>query len=263
MRDWKKANLKSRYIKYLTTLVKQPRLLCNYRNIVLLSHMRSNSSLTGHLIGSHPEINGYYEIQQDYLTNSDFLLQKIKYAMANNVKPNSHFFFDKLLHNGVNIDCNLMIQRNAIVFISLRDVNATIPSIVKLAKRENWREQSEEYATRYLSRRLDDLANYAQQLKGKYAYFDADLLRDNSEETLNFITNVVGLETPIPSEYNVQSLTGIGGAGDTSDAIKSGKIIPNQSISKDNAFVSDLAIQDKFNDVRALLINNSHSSLTY
>ena len=224
--------------------------------------MRSNSSLIGHLIGSHPEINGYYEIQQDYLTNSDFLLQKIKYAMANNVKPNSRFFFDKLLHNGVNVDCDLMIKRNAIVFISLRDVNATIPSIVKLAKREKWREQSEEYATRYLSKRLDDLAHYARQLKGKYAYFDADLLRESSEETLNFIANVVGLETPIPSEYNVQSLTGIGGAGDTSDAIRSGKIIPNKSISKGNAFVSDLEIQDKFNDVRALLINNSHSSLT-
>lgn len=243
--------------------MKQPRLLSKYQNIFLLSHMRSNSSLLGHLIGSHPEINGYYEVQQDYLTSSDFLLQKIKFAMANIVKPNSRYFFDKLLHNGVNIDCNLVAQKNAVVFISLRDVNATIPSIMKLAKQENWRDQSEEYASRYFLRRLGDLANYGEQLKGKYAYFDADLLRDRSEETLRFLTDALGLSTQIPSEYNVQSLTGVGGAGDTSEAIMSGKIMPTSNTSDNNEFATDQQIQDKFNDVRLLLINNSHSSLTY
>lgn len=259
----KRAKLKSSYIKYLVTVMKQPSILSTYQNIFLLSHMRSNSSLLGHLIGSHDEINGYYEVQQDYLTSQDFLLQKIKFAMANKIKPQSRYFFDKLLHNGVNIDCNLVQQRNAVVLISLRDVNATIPSIMKLAQRENWHDKSEEYAARYLLRRLDDLANYGQQLKGKYAYFDADLLRDKSEETLKFITEVLGLVTQIPAEYNVQSLTGVGGAGDTSDAIMSGKIMPNKNTSDVNEFVSGQEIQNKFNDVRALLINNSHSSLTY
>ena len=30
--------------------------------IFLLSHMRAYTSLAGHILGSHPQINGYYEM---------------------------------------------------------------------------------------------------------------------------------------------------------------------------------------------------------
>ncbi|MGV8991151.1 MAG: hypothetical protein ACOH1Q_07075 [Thiobacillus sp.] len=33
-----------------------------YARISLLSHMRALSSLAGHILGSHPQINGYYEM---------------------------------------------------------------------------------------------------------------------------------------------------------------------------------------------------------
>jgi len=31
-----------------------------YARIFLLSHMRVYTSLAGHILGSHPQINGYY-----------------------------------------------------------------------------------------------------------------------------------------------------------------------------------------------------------
>ena len=34
--------------------------------IFLLSHMRAYTSLAGHILGSHPEINGYYEMHISY-----------------------------------------------------------------------------------------------------------------------------------------------------------------------------------------------------
>ena len=34
--------------------------------IFLLSHMRAYTSLAGHILGSHPQINGYYEMHLGY-----------------------------------------------------------------------------------------------------------------------------------------------------------------------------------------------------
>ena len=33
-----------------------------YQHIFLLSHMRANTSLISHILGSHPQISGYYEM---------------------------------------------------------------------------------------------------------------------------------------------------------------------------------------------------------
>ena len=37
-----------------------------FDRIFLLSHMRAFTSLTGHILGSHPKINGFYEMHFSY-----------------------------------------------------------------------------------------------------------------------------------------------------------------------------------------------------
>ena len=37
-----------------------------YARIFLLSHMRAFTRLAGHILGSHPQINGYYEMLISY-----------------------------------------------------------------------------------------------------------------------------------------------------------------------------------------------------
>lgn len=37
-----------------------------YARIFLLSHMRAHTSLMAHILGSHSQINGYYEMHLDY-----------------------------------------------------------------------------------------------------------------------------------------------------------------------------------------------------
>ncbi|TCS68990.1 hypothetical protein EDC61_1225 [Sulfuritortus calidifontis] len=37
-----------------------------HARIFLLSHMRAFTSLAGHILGSHPQINGYYEMHISY-----------------------------------------------------------------------------------------------------------------------------------------------------------------------------------------------------
>jgi len=38
----------------------------HFDRIYLLSRMRAFTSLAGHILGSHPQINGYYEMHLSY-----------------------------------------------------------------------------------------------------------------------------------------------------------------------------------------------------
>lgn len=44
-----------------------------YARIFLLSHMRALTSLAGHILGSHPQINGDYKMHPGYEDASNWL----------------------------------------------------------------------------------------------------------------------------------------------------------------------------------------------
>ena len=46
-----------------------------YSRIFLLSHMRAFTSLAGHILGSHPQINGYFEMHISYDDGKEELIQ--------------------------------------------------------------------------------------------------------------------------------------------------------------------------------------------
>ncbi|QQZ27263.1 hypothetical protein HMY34_16720 [Thiothrix subterranea] len=58
----------------------------SYSRIFLLSHMRAYSSLLGHIIGSQPRINGYYEMHQSYLSDADLAQQIADYSQYDSIK---------------------------------------------------------------------------------------------------------------------------------------------------------------------------------
>ncbi|HEX5635661.1 MAG TPA: hypothetical protein VFY78_01120, partial [Gammaproteobacteria bacterium] len=71
----------------------------NYSRIFLLSHMRAFTSLAGHILGSHPQINGYYEMHISYDNVQSLRKQLELYRENDNLKLGSRYLFDKLLHN--------------------------------------------------------------------------------------------------------------------------------------------------------------------
>lgn len=218
-------------VKMLTKLLTKPNLLKAQRPIFLLSHMRSNSSLISNLIGNHPQINGYYEMQQAYLDRFDYLYQKILFANQHSEKKEANYIFDKILHNHLYLNPNLVVKKNAIIFISLREPNLTIPSIVKYfsntTRKKEW--GNIELATKYYCNRIKHLAEYSEKIKNKYYYFDASLIRNDSQATLTFISENIGLKSSLTNQYIPQKLTGSGGAGDRSENILTGNIIPQTS----------------------------------
>ncbi len=66
----------------LGALITNPPLVLQHRNIFLLSHMRANTSLFGHLMGSHPEVEGYYEMHIGYHSWRSLWRQKLLHFAA-------------------------------------------------------------------------------------------------------------------------------------------------------------------------------------
>ena len=148
----------------------------HYSRIFLLSHMRAYSSTLGHIIGSHPRINGYYEMHQSYLSDADLAQQIADYSQHDSLKPDSHYQFDKLLHNDYRLNLSLPALQDAVIFIALRQPEPTIKSIIKLFRQKSTDDLYAQPtgATDYYLERLQTLADFAQQHPQRYYYFDTE-----------------------------------------------------------------------------------------
>ncbi len=98
--------------------------------------MRAYTSLVGHLLGSHPEIDGYYEMHQSYRSAADLESQAQRYAEHDPPKAGSRYLFDKLLHNDYTLALEALDPAPTVVLMSLRPPAPTLKSIVSLFARK-------------------------------------------------------------------------------------------------------------------------------
>ena len=206
--------------------------------------MRAYSSLIGHILGSHPEINGYYEMHLSYSNNNHLVEQEKLYSLSDSLKSGSHFLFDKLLHNKYELDVQQLNLQHPKLFVSLRSPEKTIRSIVNLFRnKEQWVRYSEPMeATNYYIQRLQKLAEFCQQNPQLYYYFDAELIQLNSADLLTALTQWLQLNSPLQNQYQLFSKTGKSGAGDSSKSIQSGKIVTSTN-SYSNIEISDSLLE--------------------
>lgn len=189
-----------------------------------MSHMRANTSLMGHLLGSSKEIEGYYELHMGYYSWKSLLRQKLRHFERHPVKPSARFMFDKVLHDDHYVDLSLF-KKGKVIF-SLRPPERTIPSIVSLYRsvEPGHPYTSGSSATRYYVDRVRSLGLIAQSSPVDFLYLDADALREKTSVTLRVISDFLGLEQPLPAHYEQQVLTGTKKVGDSSESITSGTI---------------------------------------
>lgn len=189
--------------------------------------MRAYTSLLGHILGSHPEINGYYEMHLGYASAQALEQQLQQYRTQESLKPGSRYLFDKLLHNDYALRLNQPGLQDAVTLLCLRQPEPTLQSILHLfthKKRQDLYAQPEE-AARYYIARLEQLGAFSLQYPRAYYYFDAELL---CADTRNFLTTLgdwLQLKSPLSEQYQRFSKTGMARAGDTSAMIHSGKVI--------------------------------------
>ncbi len=196
-----------------------------YDRIFLLSHMRAYTSLAGHILGSHPQINGYYEMHLSYEDVAALEEQRALFLQGDALKPGSRYLFDKLLHNDYRLLPGRLGLADLKVLISVAEPEHTIRSIVHLFAQKPAGElyASPVEAANYYMARLRALAEFAQATPG-YFYFDAELWQRAPERLLPKLTEWLELDAPLSERYRTFSQTGKAGKGDSSRRIHSGAI---------------------------------------
>ena len=202
--------------------------------------MRANTSLISHILGSHPQISGYYEMHLSYRSKKDLLKQQQLLLLNKELQKkisqgSSQYLFDKILHN----DYQLLLENLSAepgsdkikILVSIRPAEQTIKSIINLFRNKKTRRSyaEPEAATGYYIHRIRELARFCERYKGLYYYYDADLIRTNPQSSLSLMQNWLSLTTPLTEDYQVFSLTGKPRVGDSSINMKKGQIIKHQT----------------------------------
>jgi hypothetical protein len=194
--------------------------------IFLLSHMRAFTSLAGHILGSHPQINGYYEMHISYEDASALGRQLDMFLQGDELKAGSRYLFDKLLHNDYALHPERLDLPEMKILISLLEPEHAVKSIVNLFAHK---EVDDLYASpieaaNYYMARIQALADFSRAANRPYYYFDAELFQHAPEQLLPRLSNWLELDSPLSERYQVFSQTGKPRRGDSSARILSGSI---------------------------------------
>lgn len=188
--------------------------------------MRAFTSLTGHILGSHPAINGYFEMHISYDDASALDKQLDLFQEHETLKQNSQYLFDKLLHNDYQLKPERLGLEDTKILVALRKPEHTIKSIVDLFSKKEADDlyALPEEATNYYIERLELLADFCRTVGQGYYYFDAELLQSAPELLLPAMAGWLDLDTPLSERYKIFNQTGKARKGDSSKLIHSGAI---------------------------------------
>ncbi|NWG38753.1 MAG: hypothetical protein HXY27_02125 [Hydrogenophilaceae bacterium] len=234
--------------------------------IFLLSHMRAYTSLAGHILGSHPQINGYYEMHISYEDTAALDRQLAVFQESDALKPSSRYLFDKLLHN----DYVLKPERlgpDMKILVSLAQPEHTIKSIVNLFSQKQVDDlyASPVEAASYYMERLEALADFSRTASQPYYYFDAELWQRAPEQLLPRLSNWLELDSSLSENYQVFSQTGKARKGDSSSRIHGGSI-DRTPVDYSHVSVPEEVLdkaREVYRECRRRIIEKAADSLTY
>ena len=208
-------------------MLKYYRFFTKSQPLLLLSHMRSYSSLLGHILGSNPHIDGYYEMHRHYFSTKSLYASKMQYLMKHRPANESCFFFDKLLHNHLIISSDFAKLAGLKLIIMVREPQSAVNSIIKMAMERSFSSELErgEMAERYYLERLSALIEYSHRFKGEYFYIDSEELVDNTNETLDRLSGFLNLSKNLQPKFQKFHHTSQSKFGDTSGNLDAGQVI--------------------------------------
>jgi len=229
--------------------------------------MRAYTSLAGHILGSHPQINGYYEMHLSYEYPAALDKQLALYQQSDALKPNSRYLFDKLLHNDYVLQSERMEMVECKILLSLAQPERTIQSIVHLYRQKDGEElyASPVAAADYYMARVKSLVEFSRDHPQGYTYFDAELLQHAPEVLLPKLSAWLELDSPLSERYALFSQTGKVGKGDSSERIHRGSIDKTKSDYSHIAIPQDLlaAAQTVYRECRERIIAGAVDSVTF
>jgi hypothetical protein len=200
--------------------------------ILVVSHMRSFSSLLCHILGSHPEISGYGETQQPYSGRID--LHRLARTVRGQIGdvPLGRFVLDKILHNHLELAPGVLARPEVRCLFLLREPRDTMSSIVNMVRslgRDGPFAEPTQVAEYYVGR-VAQIEHYSGLPGLDAAFVDAARLIADTDAVLASLTRWLGLASPLVPEYRTFPLTGRPGHGDTSPNIRAGKVIKDADV---------------------------------
>ncbi|SFM23577.1 hypothetical protein SAMN05421721_10137 [Ectothiorhodospira mobilis] len=255
-------------LEALKLLARRPSLFRPARHLLLFSHMRAKTSLLSHLLGSHPEISGYYEMHIGYYSPRSLLKARLLFHSLHPDAPATRLYFDKILHNRHRVHHRLLNASGVRPIFMLRSPVETLSSIMRLYKgrAHDGHLATEEGALGYYLQRLDGLVDLAGALqRDDVLYIDAEALSRDIDAVTRLLSEALGLSVRIPTEYQIMKLSGQVGHGDSSVNILAGKVLSEsaipQSLSLSHGTV--LMARQRYSFLRKTLLSIASEKLTF
>ncbi|CAG0996207.1 hypothetical protein BURK1_02552 [Burkholderiales bacterium] len=226
--------------------------------ILLISHMRSHSSLLSHILGSHPEIDGYSELHQHYESPMDLRAMTRRIEAATGERRHGRYALDKLLHNAGLVDAAILRRDDVKVVFLIRSPVDAIPSIMRVGRAQggDLAVATPAGATRYYVTRLARIGKYSALMGSRAALVEAERLVSDTGAVLARLTRYLGLATPLDPAYRRFPLSGVVGHGDPSPNILAGRVLRDDERDRGNAGPVDVPadlMQSAVDDYAALL----------
>ena len=197
------------------------------RYVFLISHMRSYSSLLGHILGSNPQIAGYAETHHSYRSDLDLVELALKIYHTNNRSLDGDILFDKVLHGQYEFSDRFLGRDDVSLLFAIREPVATVRSTVAMARRRkkpDWKGDVQKVSDYYM-RRLDQMVHLAGRQPAHSAFLVADDLIHRTSDVLASLTEFLDLRVPLTSEYQTFEYTGKPIYGDPGAHIKAGSVV--------------------------------------
>jgi hypothetical protein len=211
-----------KFKKYGLLLSKPRNFLSDKQYILIISHMRSRSTLLGHILGSNTEICGHGELHLPYAKRLSLLKMRAALQSCENFES-CNYFLDKVLHNKLDVDTALF-KGKLKTLILVREPFGTVRSMFNMHQ-QLYGANNYWHLIDYYTDRINYIASFAYANKEKFLFVDSESLVNDTEKTLGSISHYLGLKTQLSAKYRQFSDTGVAGAGDPGKNITAGKII--------------------------------------
>jgi len=195
------------------------------RYLFLLAHMRSYSSVLSHILGSHPQINGYCETHIKYRTRFDLWRLRRRVRTLTGEPLRGDYVLDKILHD-YPLARGILSSSRTRAIVLIRRPAAAIRSIIGMGLTRSpvpWHRDFELVA-RYYETRLAGLLRLAVALRGRVVFLEAEALLGSPRQVLDQLGIFLELRSPLPIEYRLFAHTGQLGFGDPCGRIETGRI---------------------------------------
>src|SRR5882724_7053874 len=195
------------------------------RHLFLFGHMRSYSSVLSHILGSHPQIDGYCETHTKYRTRLDLLRLHYRVRKLTGEPLDGDYVLDKVLHD-YPMAQSILGSRRTRGIVLVRRPRETVRSIIEMGLNYSpvaWHRDFERVAS-YYEARLAGLLRLAEELRGRAVFLEAETVLTNTRHVLDQLGTFLELQSPLQPEYRRFAHTGEAGFGDPSAAISTGHV---------------------------------------